>query len=149
MPSRSLMSTGVPMAPASTSCWASSRLTASGFSGFVQREAAWRRFASQAAAAAARGHGEVPEMSAEHLEARTRLHGDESFVFGLDCLLDGFAVLIARIGTNGELARGRGDGFDLHQLAGVAEHRHAEQRARRVMITEGRSWTQSASPAGR
>ena len=106
-------------------------------SGFVQREAAWRRFASPAAPAAARGHGEAAEMSAEHLEARTRLHGDESFAFGLDCLLDGFAVLIARTRLNGALPRGRGDGFDLHQLARVAEHGHAEQRARSVMITEG------------
>ncbi|HEV2934408.1 MAG TPA: TetR/AcrR family transcriptional regulator [Streptosporangiaceae bacterium] len=66
-------------------------------SGFVQREAAWRRFASRAVPAAARGHdGGDPELSAEHLAARTRLQDDQSFAFGLDCLLDGFAALVAR-----------------------------------------------------
>jgi len=35
-------------------------------------------------------------MSAEHLVVRTRLHGDDSFEFGLDCVLDGIAVRIGR-----------------------------------------------------
>jgi AcrR family transcriptional regulator len=93
-------------------------------SGFVQRAAAWRRFASRAAPAAAHGHDDGgPEMTAEHLAARTRLHGDESFAFGLDCLLDGFAVLVTRAQVNRDLARGHDDGFDPGQLAGIAERR--------------------------
>ena len=35
--------------------------------------------------------------------------------------------------------RDHGDGFDLDQLAGPAEHGHAEQRARRVVIAERRA----------
>jgi len=49
-------------------------------------------------------------------QAAAPLHGDESFAFGLECLLDGFAVRVARAGANGELARSHGDGFDLDQL---------------------------------
>src|SRR6201982_491786 len=33
-------------------------------------------------------------FSAEHLSVRMNLHGDDSFEFGLDCLLDGIAVRI-------------------------------------------------------
>ena len=72
--------------------------------GFVQREVAWQRFAPRAEPAAAPAHED--EISAEHLAARTKLHGDESFAFGLECLLDGFAVRAARAESNGELARG-------------------------------------------
>ena len=79
--------------------------------GFVQREAAWQRLPARAEPAAApRGtapsgtgpsgppaNGALPgDMSAEHLSVRTELHGDDSFEFGLDCLLDGIAVRIGR-----------------------------------------------------
>ena len=70
--------------------------------GFVQREVAWQRFAARAEPAAAPAHED--EISAEHLAARTKLHSDESFAFGLECLLDGFAVRVARTGVYGELA---------------------------------------------
>jgi len=74
--------------------------------GFVQREAAWRRLPVRAEPAAApagvgssglAANGARPDaMSAEHLVVRTRLHGDDSFEFGLDCVLDGIAVRIGR-----------------------------------------------------
>jgi len=37
------------------------------------------------------------------------------------------------------LSQGDGDGLDLDQLAGVAEHGHAEQGAGRVVLAEGRA----------
>jgi AcrR family transcriptional regulator len=76
--------------------------------GFVQREAAWQQLTargltpharpetrpgSRAARAAGRG-----SVSALHLAARTNLSGDDSFAFGLDCLLDGIAARIAQAG---------------------------------------------------
>ena len=74
--------------------------------GFVQREAAWQRRPARAEPAAAPSgtgpsgppaNGALPGgMSAEHLSVRTELHGDDSFEFGLDCLLDGIAVRIGR-----------------------------------------------------
>ena len=74
--------------------------------GFVQREAAWQRLPAPAEPAAAPtgigssgppANGARPDaMSAEHLVVRTRLHGDDSFEFGLDCVLDGIAVRIGR-----------------------------------------------------
>ena len=74
--------------------------------GFVQREAAWQRLPARAEPAAAPAgigssgapaNGAWPDaMSAEHLVVRTRLHGDDSFEFGLDCVLDGIAVRIGR-----------------------------------------------------
>jgi AcrR family transcriptional regulator len=82
--------------------------------GFVQREAAWQQLmargltpharpetrpGSRAARAAGRG-----SVSALHLAARTNLSGDDSFAFGLDCLLDGIA---ARIAEAGQQARPR------------------------------------------
>jgi AcrR family transcriptional regulator len=71
--------------------------------GFVQREAAWRRFASRAVPAATPGRDDGdPGMSAEHLAARTRLQNERSFAFGLDCLLAGFADLVARARQNGD-----------------------------------------------
>jgi AcrR family transcriptional regulator len=70
--------------------------------GFVQREAAWSRFASRAAASAAPAPaGASPANSGpdaippEVLAARTRLSGDASFEFGLRCMLDGIAAHIA------------------------------------------------------
>jgi AcrR family transcriptional regulator len=71
--------------------------------GFVQREVAWQRFVSRAEPAAAPAR---EDLSAEHLAARTKLHDDESFAFGLECLLDGFAVRVARARANGKSARG-------------------------------------------
>ena len=45
----------------------------------------------------AQANGALPGgMSAEHLSVRTELHGDDSFEFGLDCLLEGIAVRIGR-----------------------------------------------------
>jgi AcrR family transcriptional regulator len=84
--------------------------------GFVQREAAWRRLPARAEPAAApsgtapsgteppwpesSGTGangaQPPGLSAEYLSARTNLHGDDSFEWGLDCLLDGIAVRIGQ-----------------------------------------------------
>ena len=71
--------------------------------GFVQREVAWQRFASRAEPAAAPAR---ENLSAEHLAARTKLHDDESVAFGLEGLLDGYAVRVARAGANGESACG-------------------------------------------
>jgi AcrR family transcriptional regulator len=73
-------------------------------------------------------------MSSHPWFARLGIHP----VAGPQTVRFGFGVLIARARMNGELACGRGNGFDLHQLAGVAEYGHAEQRTRCVMITEGR-----------
>ena len=80
--------------------------------GFVQRDAAWQRLPARAEPAAAPSgirpsgpsgpsgapaNGALPGgMSAEHLSVRTELHGDDSFEFGLECLLDGIAVRIGR-----------------------------------------------------
>ena len=77
--------------------------------GFVQREVAWQGFASRAEPAAAPAR---EDLSAGHLAARTKLHGDESFAFGLECLLDGFAVRVARAGGNGESAYGTDNSGD-------------------------------------
>jgi AcrR family transcriptional regulator len=79
-------------------------------SGFVQREAAWTRFASRAAGsapapagatsansgpAAPAGDAGPDAIPSEVLAARTRLSGDASFEFGLQCMLDGIAAHIA------------------------------------------------------
>jgi AcrR family transcriptional regulator len=76
--------------------------------GFLQRESAWQQFMSHSRATTAQrqtrprdraartaGHGIV---SAQHLAARTNLSGDDSFAFGLDCLLVGIAARIAQAG---------------------------------------------------
>ncbi|MGH3150770.1 MAG: TetR/AcrR family transcriptional regulator [Streptosporangiaceae bacterium] len=73
--------------------------------GFVQREAAWQRLAARPEPAAAPRDAQPAEtggagpytISAEHLAVRTKLHGDASFEFGLDCLLDGIADRIAQV----------------------------------------------------
>lgn len=73
--------------------------------GFLQREAAWQQLLARTrttgaqrdtrlSAQATEGTGH--DVSAQHLAARANLHGDESFVFGLDCLLDGIAARIAQ-----------------------------------------------------
>jgi AcrR family transcriptional regulator len=91
-------------------------------SGFVQREAAWSRFASRAAApgpapaittapattapattapatAPLAGDAGPDSIPPEVLAARTRLSGDASFEFGLQCVLDGIAAHVAtRVG---------------------------------------------------
>ena len=82
--------------------------------GFVQREAAWQRLPGRpepAAAPAGTGSpgpaasGSGPhELSAGHLSVRAELHGDESFEFGLQCLLDGIEVCIGRSPGTGRLA---------------------------------------------
>jgi AcrR family transcriptional regulator len=71
--------------------------------GFVQREAAWRRLPAEAEPAAApvdtgpsANVTQPDSFSAEHLSVRMNLHGEDSFEFGLDCLLDGIAVRIGR-----------------------------------------------------
>jgi AcrR family transcriptional regulator len=75
--------------------------------GFVQREVAWQRLparpGSAAAPADAASSGPDAEgarmdvFSAEHLSVRTKLHSDDSFEFGLECLLDGIAVRIGQV----------------------------------------------------
>jgi AcrR family transcriptional regulator len=72
--------------------------------GFVQREAAWRRLPVAVEPAAApvdpgpSANVTRPDsFSAEHLSVRMNLHGDDSFEFGLNCLLDGIAVRIGRV----------------------------------------------------
>jgi AcrR family transcriptional regulator len=74
--------------------------------GFVQREAAWRRLRARAEPAAApsgtessgtaANRAQPRGLSAGHLSARTSLHGDDSFEWGLACLLDGIAVRIGQ-----------------------------------------------------
>jgi AcrR family transcriptional regulator len=71
--------------------------------GFVQREAAWQRLPGRAEPAAAPARtgssgaaASGTPLSPEHLSVRTALHGDDSFEWGLDCLLDGIAVRIVR-----------------------------------------------------
>jgi AcrR family transcriptional regulator len=64
--------------------------------GFLQRKTAWHHGTSPADAPS----GPLPSVarsviSVDHLSARTALAGDESFMFGLNCLLDGFAALAA------------------------------------------------------
>jgi hypothetical protein len=61
--------------------------------GFLQRKTAWHHGTSPTDAPSgpvARG-----VVSVDHLSARTALAGDESFMFGLNCLLHGFAALAA------------------------------------------------------
>jgi AcrR family transcriptional regulator len=64
--------------------------------GFLQRKAAWHHGTSPADAPS-RPLPSVARsvVSVDHLSARTALAGDESFMFGLNCLLDGFAALAA------------------------------------------------------
>jgi AcrR family transcriptional regulator len=76
--------------------------------GFLQRESAWQQLMSHSRATAAQretrpgGRGArtagLRSVSAQHLAARTNLSGDDSFAFGLDCLLDGIAARIAQAG---------------------------------------------------
>lgn len=69
--------------------------------GFVQREAAWQRLPARPGPAAAPSgiqSSEPDALSAEHLSVRTRLHGDDSFEWGLACLLDGIAVRVEQAG---------------------------------------------------
>jgi hypothetical protein len=76
--------------------------------GFLQRESGWQQLMSPSRTTTAQretrprdratrtaGHGIV---SAQHLAARTNLSGDDSFAFGLDCLLEGIAARIAQAG---------------------------------------------------
>jgi len=66
--------------------------------GFIQREAAWQRLTSMAAADGIDRRprpGDGP-LSDQGLSARLRLADDASFTFGLDRFLDGIAVLIDR-----------------------------------------------------
>jgi len=72
-------------------------------SGFIQREAAWARFAARAAAAASTSPPGAPGtdvITPEVLAARTQLSSDASFEFGLQCLLDGIATHIAHATDN-------------------------------------------------
>jgi AcrR family transcriptional regulator len=66
-------------------------------SGFIQREAAWDRFAARASAASTSPPGApgADVITPEVLAARTQLSSDASFEFGLRCLLDGIATHIA------------------------------------------------------
>jgi AcrR family transcriptional regulator len=69
--------------------------------GFVQREAAWQRLPARPGPAGAPSgirSSEPEALSAEHLSVRTRLHGDDSFEWGLACLLDGIAVRVEQAG---------------------------------------------------
>ena len=69
--------------------------------GFVQREAAWQRLPARpgpGAAPSGIGSSGPEALSAEHLSVRTRLHGDDSFEWGLACLLDGIAVRVEQAG---------------------------------------------------
>lgn len=48
-----------------------------------------------------------PSLTPQHLAARASTHSDESFAFGLDCLLDGIAVRIAQAADKPLPARAR------------------------------------------
>lgn len=76
--------------------------------GFLQRESAWQQLITRTgtspgqwttviAAHVAQRTG-AGQPTAEHHAARMNLSGDESFAFGLDCLLDGIAMRIASAG---------------------------------------------------
>ena len=74
-------------------------------SGFLDRETSRWMPASPAAQAAQPGapasdptaqtSRDDPSLTPQHLAARASMHSDESFAFGLDCLLDGIAARIA------------------------------------------------------
>jgi AcrR family transcriptional regulator len=60
-----------------------------------------------------------PSVTPQHLAARARMHSDESFAFGLDCLLDGIAAHIAQPANERPPARARRQ----HQGPGTAKKR--------------------------
>jgi AcrR family transcriptional regulator len=77
--------------------------------GFIHREAAWEHLAARTRlgeqewlgrirAAVEEARNVDPELETL-VEARLALRGRESFDFGLDCLLDGFAIRIQRDGV--------------------------------------------------
>lgn len=75
-------------------------------SGFLERETSWWTPTSSTAQAAQRDIAasdrtaptsqDDPSLTPQHLAARASAHSDESFAFGLDCLLDGIAAHIAQ-----------------------------------------------------
>jgi AcrR family transcriptional regulator len=75
-------------------------------SGFLQRETGWwapapgtTAMAAQRDASPTGGPDQTttdPTVTPQHLGARASTHSDESFTFGLDCLLDGIAAHIAQ-----------------------------------------------------
>ena len=75
-------------------------------SGFLQRETGWwapEPAAPLSAAGEGTAHSDLTEPAApepvvteQHLAARASAHSEESFTFGLNCLLDGIAVRIAQ-----------------------------------------------------
>jgi AcrR family transcriptional regulator len=75
-------------------------------SGFLERETGWWAPMSRTTARAAQQDTSAsdrtartaadPSVSPQHLAARASVHSDESFAFGLDCLLDGIAAHVAQ-----------------------------------------------------
>jgi AcrR family transcriptional regulator len=86
-------------------------------SGFLQRETGWwapapRTSATDGQPDASRGDRTAqtaadPDVTPQHLAARASTHSDESFTFGLDCLLDGIAARIAQTANERVPARER------------------------------------------
>ena len=76
--------------------------------GFLQRESAWQQFISRTGTSAAQwtallaAHPPQPtgtgRPAPQHHAVRMNLSGDQSFAFGLDCLLDGIGIRIAHAG---------------------------------------------------
>jgi hypothetical protein len=72
--------------------------------GFLQRESAWQQLITRTGTSAAQwttllaAHPaqRAGRRAAQHHAIRMNLSGDESFAFGLDCLLDGIAIRIAQ-----------------------------------------------------
>ena len=86
-------------------------------SGFVERETGWWAPMPRTTAGDAQRDTSAsdrttqtagdPSASPQHLAARASMHSDESFAFGLDCLLDGIAAHIARAASERLPARAR------------------------------------------
>lgn len=86
-------------------------------SGFLQRETGWWAPASRTTAMAAQRDTSPseraaqatadPDVTPQHLAARASTNSDESFTFGLDCLLDGIAAHIAQAANERGPARAR------------------------------------------
>jgi AcrR family transcriptional regulator len=76
--------------------------------GFLQRESSWQQLVTRTGTSAAQWAALLAALPAQpagtgrpgapHQAARMSMSGDESFAFGLDCLLDGIAIRIAGAG---------------------------------------------------